>query len=75
MGSRSRAHSHRDAAYARSRARDLGRAISLRQDSAHALPFADASFDTVVCTFSLCAIPDHEAAVDEMIRVLRPAGS
>ena len=59
---------------ARSRARDLGRAVTLRQGSAHTLPFDDASFDTVVCTLGLCAIPDHEAAVGEMVRVLRPGG-
>jgi ubiquinone/menaquinone biosynthesis C-methylase UbiE len=59
---------------ARSRARDLGRAVTLRQGSAHELPFAEASFDTVVCTFGLCAIPDPAAAVGEMNRVLRPGG-
>jgi ubiquinone/menaquinone biosynthesis C-methylase UbiE len=59
---------------ARSRAQHLGREVTLRQGTAHALPFADASFDTVVCTFGLCAIPDHETAVDEMVRVLRPGG-
>jgi ubiquinone/menaquinone biosynthesis C-methylase UbiE len=59
---------------ARSRARDLGRAVTLRQGSAHELPFAEASFDTVVCTFGLCAIPDPAAAVREMCRVLRPGG-
>ena len=36
--------------------------------------FDDAGFDTVVCTFSLCAIPDHHRAVAEMARVLRPGG-
>lgn len=59
---------------ARSRAEQLGRDVTLRQGTAHALPFADASFDTVVCTLGLCAIPDHEAAVGEMVRVLRPGG-
>ncbi|WP_326949006.1 methyltransferase domain-containing protein [Amycolatopsis sp. NBC_01307] len=59
---------------ARVRAEKLGRAITLQQGSAQELPFADASFDTVVCTFGLCAIPDHPAAVGEMARVLRPAG-
>lgn len=59
---------------ARSRAQDAGREVTLRQGTAHALPFDDASFDTVVCTLGLCAIPDHEAAVDEMVRVLRPGG-
>jgi ubiquinone/menaquinone biosynthesis C-methylase UbiE len=59
---------------ARERARGLGREVTLRAGDAHELPFADASFDTVVCTFGLCAIPDHVAAVGEMIRVLRPGG-
>jgi ubiquinone/menaquinone biosynthesis C-methylase UbiE len=59
---------------ARDRARGLGREVTLRQGSAHELPFADASFDTVVCTFGLCAIPDPAAAVGEMVRVLRPGG-
>ena len=34
----------------------------------------DATFDTVVCTFGLCAIPDHTKALNEMTRVLRPGG-
>ncbi|MEU0797784.1 class I SAM-dependent methyltransferase [Amycolatopsis sp. NPDC005961] len=59
---------------ARSRARELGRAVTLAQGSAHELPFAEASFDTVVCTFGLCAIPDPATAVAEMARVLRPGG-
>ncbi|MEV6710576.1 class I SAM-dependent methyltransferase [Lentzea sp. NPDC051208] len=59
---------------ARSRAAQLGLDAVLRQGTAHALPFGDASFDTVVCTLGLCAIPDHETAVAEMVRVLRPGG-
>lgn len=59
---------------ARNRAADLDRDVTLRPGDAHALPFDDASFDTVVCTFGLCAIPDTDAAIDEMIRVLRPEG-
>ena len=56
------------------RAGELGRRVYLRLGDAEALEFLDASFDTVVCTFSLCAIPDHERALTEMIRVLRPGG-
>jgi SAM-dependent methyltransferase len=41
---------------------------------AQALDLPDASFDTVVCTLSLCAIPDDRQAVAEMWRVLRPGG-
>lgn len=59
---------------AQTRARQLGRVVDLREADAQALPFPDASFDTVVCTFSLCAIPDERRAVSEMTRVLRPGG-
>src|SRR6266511_4025245 len=59
---------------ARDRALKLGRPVDLREGDAHALGFADGSFDTVVCTFSLCGIPDERQAVAEMRRVLRPGG-
>jgi ubiquinone/menaquinone biosynthesis C-methylase UbiE len=59
---------------ARSRARDLGRDVDLRQGDAQALPFPEAAFDTVVCTFSLCTIPDERRALAEARRVLRPGG-
>lgn len=38
------------------------------------LPMEDQSFDTVVCTWTLCSIPDAEAALREVKRVLRPEG-
>jgi ubiquinone/menaquinone biosynthesis C-methylase UbiE len=59
---------------ARKRAADLGRDVNLREGDAHELPFADESFDSVVCTYSLCNIPDVDRAVGEMRRVLRPTG-
>jgi ubiquinone/menaquinone biosynthesis C-methylase UbiE len=59
---------------ARGRATELGRTATLQQADAHQLPFDHASFDTVVCTFGLCAIPDHTRAIAEMARVLRPGG-
>ncbi len=59
---------------AENRAEQLGRAVDLREANAQALPFPDASLDTVVCTFSLCAIPDEGRAVSEMRRVLRAGG-
>lgn len=61
-------------AVARKRAADLGLSVDLREGTAAALDFADASFDTVICTLALCSIPDDKAAVGEMIRVLRPGG-
>lgn len=59
---------------ARDRARQLGRTVNLHEGDAHALAFLDSSFDTVVCTFGLCAIPDERQALREMQRVLRPGG-
>lgn len=59
---------------ARARADELGRTVTLRTGNAHDLPFAEDAFDTVVCTFGLCAIPDVDAAIGEMVRVLRPGG-
>ena len=42
--------------------------------SAEKLPLADASFDTVVCTYTLCSIADPVGALREMRRVLVPGG-
>jgi len=39
------------------------------------LPLPDDSADAVLCTWSLCTIPDAVAAVREMRRVLRPGGA
>src|SRR5438093_10831497 len=61
-------------AIARARARELGRDVDLRVGDAQTLEFGDDSFDTVVCTLSLCTIPDDRAAVAEARRVLRPGG-
>ena len=59
---------------ARARARKLGRQVDLRVGDAQALEFSEESFDTVVCTLSLCTIPDDRAAVAEVRRVLRAGG-
>ncbi|WP_235879095.1 class I SAM-dependent methyltransferase [Saccharopolyspora karakumensis] len=59
---------------ARQRRDALGLDVELREGDARSLQFPDGAFDTVVCTFSLCAIPDHEQAIAEMHRVLRPGG-
>jgi ubiquinone/menaquinone biosynthesis C-methylase UbiE len=42
--------------------------------SAEKLPVGDASFDSVVSTFTLCTIPDVRAALAEMRRALKPDG-
>jgi ubiquinone/menaquinone biosynthesis C-methylase UbiE len=59
---------------AQRRADELGRKVDLRVGDAHALDLSDDAFETVVCTFSLCAIPDERRAIAEMWRVLRPGG-
>ena len=61
-------------AIARRRALEAGQDVDLREGDAHDLDFADGSFDTVVCTFSLCNIPDTDRALGEMNRVLRAGG-
>jgi ubiquinone/menaquinone biosynthesis C-methylase UbiE len=49
--------------------------VELVEGSGEALPFPDASVDTVVTTWTLCTIPDAAAALAEMRRVLRPSGA
>jgi ubiquinone/menaquinone biosynthesis C-methylase UbiE len=58
----------------RRRAAELGREIEMTVGDAEALPYPSESFDTVVCTYGLCTIPDDAAAVREAKRVLRRGG-
>ena len=46
----------------------------IRLDASGRLPFEDASFDSVVTTFTLCSIDDVRSALQEMRRVLRADG-
>jgi ubiquinone/menaquinone biosynthesis C-methylase UbiE len=48
--------------------------IALREASAEHLPFEAASFDAVTCSNAFHLIPDHERALAEFRRVLRPDG-
>lgn len=61
-------------AIAQTRAAQLARPVALALADAQGLPFRDSGFDTVVCTLSLCAIPDERRAIAEVKRVLRPGG-
>jgi ubiquinone/menaquinone biosynthesis C-methylase UbiE len=56
------------------RSREAGLPVELMPLSAETLPTPDASFDSIVCTYSLCTIPDPAAALAEMRRVLKPDG-
>ena len=38
------------------------------------LPFADDTFDAALSTWTMCTIPDLEAALGELRRVLKPGG-
>lgn len=51
-----------------------GLAVEVTAGEAERLPFADASFDTVLCTFTLCSVRSTAAVLAEARRVLRPDG-
>jgi ubiquinone/menaquinone biosynthesis C-methylase UbiE len=56
------------------RAADRVIPVSLLRASAEHLPLADAVFDTIVMTWTLCSISNPIAALTDMRRVLRPGG-
>lgn len=57
------------------RAQALRRPFEAREGDVTALPFADASFDTVTSTFAVCTFSEPLAALREMRRVCRPGGA
>ena len=59
---------------ARAAAREKGWTADLRAARGEAIPFADASFDCVVCTFTLCSVDDPGQVLAELSRILRPGG-
>ena len=48
--------------------------VTWRQADALALPFADGTFDAVVCQFGVMFFPDKGAGFREALRVLKPGG-
>ena len=52
----------------------LGEQVSFQPADATALPFADRSFDAVVCQFGLMFFPDKARSFSEVFRVLSPGG-
>lgn len=59
---------------ARAAVREKGWAADLRQARGEAIPFGNASFDCVVCTFTLCSVQDPRQVMAELRRILRPGG-
>jgi ubiquinone/menaquinone biosynthesis C-methylase UbiE len=39
------------------------------------IPFPDESFDTVVCTFTMCSVCGHQQSLAELRRILKPGGT
>ena len=54
--------------------RDPRLAVTVEDGTAEALPFEDADFDCVVCTFTLCSVHTPARALAEARRVLKPGG-
>lgn len=61
-------------ALARRRAANIGIPVEMVALELGQIRAADASFDSIVCTFTLCTIPEPVAALEEMRRVLKPGG-
>lgn len=55
-------------------ARQLAPAVTWQQGMAESLPFESDSFDAVVSQFGMMFFQDRDAAIREMLRVLRPGG-
>jgi ubiquinone/menaquinone biosynthesis C-methylase UbiE len=49
-------------------------AVQFEEADAEALPYPDASFDVVVSVVGVMFAPHHQAAADELLRVVRPGG-
>jgi ubiquinone/menaquinone biosynthesis C-methylase UbiE len=59
---------------ARERMASLGIDVEHHRITAETLPFDASSFDSVVCTLTLCSIPRVDQALGEVRRVLKPGG-
>lgn len=63
-----------DAATNEARARGLIERVAFYCGDAEKLPFANETFDAVICECALCTFPDKPAAASEFARVLKPGG-
>jgi SAM-dependent methyltransferase len=58
----------------RKRGEEIGRLGAMLRGDTFALPFADGSFDKVICSEVMEHVHDYTAAARELARVLRPGG-
>jgi len=54
--------------------RAVGLDVAIQAGEGENLEFEDASFDSIVCTFTLCSVTDPQRTLAEARRVLRPGG-
>ena len=59
---------------ARAAARQANMQIEIVPGTAEDLPGQDGDYDAVVACLALCSVPDQQAALSEIRRVLRPGG-
>jgi len=65
-------HALRDHAAAAERPEGLK--VTIQPGVAEALPFDSASFDTIVCTYTLCSVRSPTETLSEAFRALKPGG-
>ena len=66
--------SHTFVEIARENARQAGVSVDFRQGNASSMPFADSSFDLIICQAAFKNFSQPGKAIDEMHRVLRGGG-
>ena len=59
---------------AAARAAESKQEVRILQVSCEEIPAPTGAFDSIVCTWTLCSIPNVYRALDEMRRVLKPSG-
>ena len=59
---------------ARSRIETSGITVDYKVLNGESIPIADAEFDSVVCTWTLCSIREVDKAIAEVYRLLKPQG-
>lgn len=60
--------------YTRAEAEKKGWKADIRDGIGEDIPFESNSFDTVVCTYTMCSVQDQAQVVNEMKRILKPGG-